>query len=162
VPGYGEQVYGQRINRIVPNSPAFHAGLEAGDVIINANGYAMDSRQQLQAAINTSQGYLEMQVLDSRSHQLVWVVAQTDSQGGGPLAAARPQSFSGRNAQVPSRTGGMRSNGRQNPNPSFYRSNGRSGGSTHHGSVRSVGTMQTRSALSTQGVGGRRPPVGRR
>ena len=63
VPGYGEPVYGQRINRVVPNSPAYHAGLEPGDIILDANGYAMDSRADLIAAIQQSQGYLQIKVL---------------------------------------------------------------------------------------------------
>jgi hypothetical protein len=88
VPGYGEQVYGQRINQIVPNSPAFHAGLEPGDILVNANGLPMDSDQDLRDAIAGSQGYMEMQVLDSRSGQLVWVVAETDPQNSIPMAVS--------------------------------------------------------------------------
>jgi membrane-associated protease RseP (regulator of RpoE activity) len=88
VPGYGEPVYGQRINRIVPNSPAFHAGLEPGDVVVNANGTAMESEEILRAAIATSEGYMELQVLDSRSGQLVWVVAETDPQNSVPMVAS--------------------------------------------------------------------------
>jgi hypothetical protein len=82
VPGYGEQVYGQRINQIVPNSPASHAGLEP------ANGVAMESEEILRAAIAQSEGYMELQVLDSRSGQLVWVVAETDAQNSVPMVAS--------------------------------------------------------------------------
>jgi membrane-associated protease RseP (regulator of RpoE activity) len=88
VPGYGEQVYGQRVNQIVPNSPAFHAGLEPGDILVNANGTAMESEDILRAAIAQSEGYMELQVLDSRSGQLVWVVAETDAQNSVPMVAS--------------------------------------------------------------------------
>jgi hypothetical protein len=88
VPGYGEPVYGQRINRIVPNSPAFHAGLEPGDTLINANGTAMESEEILRAAIAQSEGYMELQVLDGRSGQLVWVVAETEAQNSLPMVAS--------------------------------------------------------------------------
>ena len=91
VPGYGDTVYGQRINQVVPNSPAFHAGLEPGDVIVDANGVPMDSKQDLVAAIQASQGYLEMKVVDARSGQLVWVVAETDPQQSNPVLATRNQ-----------------------------------------------------------------------
>jgi membrane-associated protease RseP (regulator of RpoE activity) len=88
VPGYGEQVYGQRINSIVPNSPAFHAGLEPGDILVNANGIALDSDEILRGAIAESEGYMELQVLDSRSGALVWVVAETDPQSPVPAVAS--------------------------------------------------------------------------
>jgi len=88
VPGYGEPAYGQRVNNIVPNSPAFHAGLEPGDILVNANGIALDSEEILRAAIAESEGYMEMQVLDSRSGQLVWVVAETDPQNPVPAVAS--------------------------------------------------------------------------
>jgi membrane-associated protease RseP (regulator of RpoE activity) len=88
VPGYGEQVYGQRINNIVPNSPAFHAGLEPGDILVNANGIALDSDEILRGAIAESEGYMELQVLDSRSGALVWVVAETDPQSSVPMVAS--------------------------------------------------------------------------
>ena len=90
-PGYGEAVYGQRINTIVPNSPAFHAGLEPGDILIDANGFPMDSLADLQHSINTSEGILEMKVLDSRSGNMVWVVAETDPTKTSPLFAAQVQ-----------------------------------------------------------------------
>ncbi len=135
VPGYGEQVYGQRIDRIVANSPAFHAGLEPGDTIINANGYAMDNREQLQAAIDNSRGYLEMQVLDGRTSQIVWVVAETQAQGGGPLVTRTQTGFNGssRMAQPSGSTS------------SFTRS-----------------SAATNSMSAPQGTGGRRAPVRRR
>lgn len=88
-PGAGQDVYGMRINRIVPNSPAQYAGLEPGDIILDANGYPMDSRNDLQYAINTSQGILEMKVLDGRTGRLVWVVAQTQTQDITPAFAAQ-------------------------------------------------------------------------
>ena len=71
----GQTVYGQRINTVVPHSPAYHAGLEPGDIIADANGRAMDSPHALRMAIQQSQGYLEMKVLDSRTGRLTWVVA---------------------------------------------------------------------------------------
>ena len=84
-PGYGSTVYGQRINQIVPNSPAFHAGLEPGDIILDANGTPMDSREDLIAAIQNSQGYLEMKVVDRNTGGIQWVVAQTDPQNTNPV-----------------------------------------------------------------------------
>lgn len=90
-PGYGEAVYGQRINTIVPNSPAFHAGLEPGDILIDGNGFPMDSLADLQHAINTSEGILEMKVLDNRSGNLMWVVAETDPTNTSPVFAAQVQ-----------------------------------------------------------------------
>ncbi len=125
VPGYGQQVYGQRVNQIVPNSPAFHAGLEEGDIILHANGYPMDSRQQLQAAIDTSEGYLEMQVRDARSGQIVWVVAETDPQNSVPMAAASrkqapqnvPSSRTLRNSQRTNATAPTASSNRSSGRP---------------------------------------------
>jgi S1-C subfamily serine protease len=135
VPGYEQQVYGQRVNSIVPNSPAFHAGLEPGDIIVNANGYSMDSDQHLRAAIADSQGYLEMQVLDSRSGQIVLVVAEPESQTPAAMAVNPAQGGAGSATQPASQPQVLQSSGQQ-----------------------SLG-MQT---LSVQGAGGRRPPVRRR
>lgn len=89
VPGAGETVYGQRINSVVPNSPAFYAGLEPGDILIDANGYPMDTLDDLHYAINTSEGILEMKVLDGRSGQLLWVVAETDPTNNSPVFASK-------------------------------------------------------------------------
>ncbi|MEX0937843.1 MAG: PDZ domain-containing protein [Pirellulales bacterium] len=133
VPGYEQQVYGQRVNNIVPNSPAFHAGLEPGDVIINANGYSMDSDQHLRAAIADSQGYLEMQILDSRSGQIVLVVAEPEAQTPAAYAVNPAQPQTGGTIQPASQPQVLQSSGRQ-----------------------TLGTQ------TLQGTGGRRPPVRRR
>ncbi len=144
VPGYGEQAYGQRINNIVPNSPAFHAGLEPGDILVNANGIALDSDEILRAAIAQSEGYLEMQLLDSRSGQLLWVVAETDSQNSIPAVAsssnlktARTAFKTKNNQRAPSAKAGTR-------------------GRSTHGAVMSLPGM-----VSQPGNGSRRPPVRR-
>ena len=145
VPGYGEQAYGQRINNIVPNSPAFHAGLEPGDILINANGIALDSDEILRAAIAQSEGYMEMQVLDSRSGQLLWVVAETDSQNSVPAFASSSNLNTARTA--------FKTKGNQRAPSAKAGTPGRS--------------MQKRITptprqLSQPGNGNRRPPVRRR
>jgi hypothetical protein len=48
----------------------------------------MESEEILRAAIAQSEGYMELQVLDSRSGQLVWVVAETDAQNSVPMVAS--------------------------------------------------------------------------
>ena len=145
VPGYGESVYGQRINQIVPNSPAFHAGLEPGDIILDANGYPMDSKQDLSAAIQASQGYLEMKVLDGRSGQLMWVVAQTDSQNPTPV---------------------LTNNGPQNTNRPVYRTQQRTSNNAprtngNGGNVRNSNQLSQQVGSAIDLLGGRRPPVRR-
>ncbi len=74
-PGYGEAVYGQLIVSVAPDSPAYHAGLEPGDIIVDANGVPMDNGQNLSYAVQNSGGRLEMKVVDVRTNQLTWVVA---------------------------------------------------------------------------------------
>ncbi len=117
-PGYGSTVYGQRINQIVPNSPAFHAGLEPGDIILDANGTPMDSREDLIAAIQNSQGYLEMKVVDRNTGGIQWVVAQTDPQNTNPVYSTQTNrnrnGFQGGNSEA------SRNNRTSNPgfNPS--------------------------------------------
>jgi membrane-associated protease RseP (regulator of RpoE activity) len=145
VPGYGEPVYGQRINRVVPNSPAFHAGLEPGDIVVNANGSAMESEEIMRAAIAQSEGYMELQVLDSRSGQLVWVVAETDAQNSVPMVAssgnlnAARKAFKTKSSQRVSSAGtGTRSRTMQGPTRSLPRQ------------------------VQPAGNGDRRPPVRRR
>lgn len=139
VPGYGETVYGQRIDQIVPNSPAYHAGLEPGDIIVSANGRAMDSKQDLIAAIQSSQGYLEMQVQDINTGQLQWVVAETGAPGQGPVLTSRNQSNDSPRVNPPSYNLGRNRNLRQTAEQF---------------------TDQVRSTVEQ--FGGRRPPVGRR
>jgi hypothetical protein len=51
----------------------------------------MDSLADLQHAINTSEGILEMKVLDNRSGNLMWVVAETDPTNTSPVFAAQVQ-----------------------------------------------------------------------
>jgi membrane-associated protease RseP (regulator of RpoE activity) len=127
VPGYEQEVYGQRVNQIVPNSPAFHAGLEPGDILVNANGYALDSQDILRAVIASSEGYMEIQVLDSRSGQLVWVIAETDPQNSQPMVAARSASGRAPQAQTTSQpsvrtqrnTSGRRTMQQRSANESF-------------------------------------------
>jgi membrane-associated protease RseP (regulator of RpoE activity) len=150
VPGYGEQVFGQRVNKIVPNSPAFHAGLEPGDILVNANGIALDSDELLRAAIAESEGYLEMQVLGSRSGQLVWVIAETDPQNPMPAFASSSNLNTARTAfttKSNQRTGTAKagSRGRSTPNRSTQ------------GAVKSL-SRQPRQTSN----GNRRPPVRRR
>ncbi len=143
VPGYGDAVYGQRINKIVPNSPAFHAGLEPGDIIVDANGLPMDSKEDLVAAVQASAGYLEMKVLDGRSGNLVWVVAETDPQDPNPVFTTTRQPSGSQPAfrtQV------------QSPNQPRRKTN-------NGGNLNRQLNDQIRSAIET--FGGRRPPVRR-
>jgi membrane-associated protease RseP (regulator of RpoE activity) len=145
VPGYGEQVYGQCINNIVPNSPAFHAGLEPGDILVNANGVALDSDEILRGAIAQSEGYMELQVLDSRSGALVWVVAETDPQNAVPAVATSSNLSTARTAFK-------------------TKSNQRSGSAktgTPGRSIQGSAKTLTRQVPQTSG-GDRRPPVRRR
>jgi membrane-associated protease RseP (regulator of RpoE activity) len=90
-PGYGQPVDGQLVTRVIPNSPAFHAGLEVGDILLDANGYPLDSREDLIAAIQNSQGYLEIKVIDGRTNQLAWVVARTGATDPTPVFGTRNQ-----------------------------------------------------------------------
>jgi membrane-associated protease RseP (regulator of RpoE activity) len=145
VPGYGEQVNGQRINRVVPNSPAFHAGLEPGDIMVNANGLAMDSEDDLRAAIAQSEGYMELQVLDSRSGQLVWVVAETDAQNSVPMVASGGDLNAARMA--------FKTKSSQRVSSAKSSTPGRS----MQGAVKSLPRQ-----VSPSGNGDRRPPVRRR
>jgi membrane-associated protease RseP (regulator of RpoE activity) len=145
VPGYGDQVYGQRINRVVPNSPAFHAGLEPGDIVVNANGLAMDSEDDLRAAIAQSEGYLEMQVLDSRGGQLVWVVAETDAQNSVPMVASSGNLNAARTAFKTKSSQRVQTAGTRAPSRSVQ------------GAVKSMPRQ-----VSPSGNGDRRPPVRRR
>jgi membrane-associated protease RseP (regulator of RpoE activity) len=144
VPGYGEQVYGQRINNIVPNSPAFHAGLEPGDILVNANGIALDSDEILRAAIAESEGYMEIQVLDSRSGAMVWVVAETDPQNPVPAFASSSNLSTARTA--------------------FKAKSNQRAGSEKAGtagrSTRSVKSLSRKAPQTSNG--NRRPPVRRR
>ena len=143
VPGYGETVHGQSIDQVVSNSPAYHAGLEPGDIIVSANGYSMESKEDLVAAIQYSEGYLEMQVLDSRSGELQWVVAEPEAQGTTPvLTSQRRQSSNSSVVQTRQQT--------QRPN-NFKRSTGPSAQQL---------SDQIRSAVEQ--IGGRRPPVRRK
>ncbi len=88
-PGYGQTVYGQRVAYVTPNSPAFHAGLEVGDIILDANGAPMDSSSDLRRAISNSRGYMQMKVIDVRTRQISWVVANV-GQSTNPIGAPNP------------------------------------------------------------------------
>ena len=85
VPGYGQSAFGQRINRLVPQSPAARAGLEPGDIIVTANGRSMQSRRSLTWAIQNSRGQMQMLVLDGRTGQLVNVFANLETQSPNPV-----------------------------------------------------------------------------
>ncbi|MCA9167910.1 MAG: PDZ domain-containing protein [Planctomycetales bacterium] len=149
VPGYGQTVYGQRINQIVPNSPAYHAGLEPGDILVDANGYALDSREDLVYAINASQGHLEMKVIDSRTGQLNWVVAQTDAQNSNPVFT----NYSNQSNRPTRQT--------SRPNNTNKNNSSNKGRANNGANLANQLFKQVDSAVQ-QGVGGRRPPVSRR
>ena len=76
VPGSGEFTLALQIDRVEEYSPACQAGLEAGDVLLSANGRRIEYKCDLNDAIEQSNGRLELLVLDTRSGQLTTVVAQ--------------------------------------------------------------------------------------
>jgi membrane-associated protease RseP (regulator of RpoE activity) len=111
-PGYGQTVYGQMVLSVVPDSPAYHAGLEPGDIIVDANGIPMDNGQNLQSAIRNSNGRVEMKVLDVRTNNITWVVAivgQPAIDNGGVIEAAS-QVRGGQPAVVPFTSARLKSN----------------------------------------------------
>lgn len=164
VPGAGETVYGQRINYIVPNSPAYNAGLEEGDILLDANGYPMDSLDDLQYAISTSEGILEMKVLDYRSGQLLWVIAETDPTNTSPVYAAQVKSKQMSASRKNRSNGSMQMRPRNNNNPRTFSSprnnNPRGGNNQRRGSNLRQQVEQASSVLRSL-TGGRRGPIRR-
>lgn len=75
VPDFGQPVYALQIDRVAEFSPAYRAGLEAGDVVVSANGRSIQYKTDLHRAIQQSHGRLELLVLDIRTGSLTTVVA---------------------------------------------------------------------------------------
>jgi hypothetical protein len=56
-----------KVVQVTPDSPAAKAGIEPGDVLVEANRVALSSEQQLQDAVRNSRGKLALTVRDVRS-----------------------------------------------------------------------------------------------
>ena len=69
---------GLRVNAVTPNSAAARAGLEPGDVLVEANGAALESLAALDAALANSRGVLRAKVVNVRTGAIVPVTVQLD------------------------------------------------------------------------------------
>ncbi|TWT82201.1 hypothetical protein CA13_36620 [Planctomycetes bacterium CA13] len=88
-PGPGpQQQYGQRVNSVVPGSPAQQIGLEPGDILVTANSIPLTCQGELLRAINRSGGQLQMTVVNVRTGQPQHLTAYPRYQGG-PVAMNR-------------------------------------------------------------------------
>ncbi|TWU24801.1 PDZ domain-containing protein [Novipirellula artificiosorum] len=86
VPGPGPQPqYGQRIDSVVPGSPAAAVGLERGDILVTANHVPLTCKGELSRAINSSGGQLHLTVINVRTGQPQHLTAYPRYQGG-PVA----------------------------------------------------------------------------
>ena len=92
VPGQGQPVLALQIDRVAEYSPACLAGLEPGDVLLAANGRAIQYKCDLDNVLKYCGGRLELVVLDTRTGQLTTVVAPIPSAGRG--GACRRESTS--------------------------------------------------------------------
>jgi hypothetical protein len=60
-----------KVNEVMPGSPAQAAGIEAGDVILDANGAATTTPEQLAAAVRKSGNVLKLNVRNVRTGESV-------------------------------------------------------------------------------------------
>lgn len=81
--------YGQRVNSVVPGSPAAQIGLEPGDILVTGNNIPLSSKQSLLRAINSSGGYLQLQVINVRTGQMTPLTAYPQSQNPVAYTARR-------------------------------------------------------------------------
>lgn len=67
-----------RITEVAQGSPAQRAGLELGDIIRRANGYKLESHEQLKWVIANSRGFVRLRIVNVRdgSHQVIDVPLQ--------------------------------------------------------------------------------------
>ena len=70
---------GLRVNAVTPNSAAARAGLEPGDVLVEANDAALESLAALDAALANSRGVLRAKVVNVRTGAIVPVTVQLDA-----------------------------------------------------------------------------------
>ena len=62
-----------KVTQVDPNSPAARAGIEPGDILVKANGVALTSQDQLNAAFRQSRGDFAITVRDVRTGRDVLV-----------------------------------------------------------------------------------------
>jgi S1-C subfamily serine protease len=81
-----------RVTEVEPGSVAEMAGIEKGDVIVEANGVATEDVQQLEAAVQQSGATLTLKVSDSRTGRIVPVEVHLESsrKPRGPTTAPIP------------------------------------------------------------------------
>jgi len=70
---------GLGIEQVEPNSPAEQAGLQQGMVITKVNGIEMTSEEAMGQVMETSNGYLEMEVINQQDGQIVPIAVQMTS-----------------------------------------------------------------------------------
>ena len=71
---------GVRINSVTPNSPAAAAGLEPGDVLVEANSRPLESLALFDLAMAQSRGTLNLKVVNVRTGGIVPLTVQVDRQ----------------------------------------------------------------------------------
>ena len=81
--GRGLKVFGT-----VPGGAAETIGLEKGDIIIGAEGYYCDTLDQLENAMQTSNGSIRVTVINVRNGQYVNARMRLGSNGGGIIGTA--------------------------------------------------------------------------
>jgi predicted metalloprotease with PDZ domain len=66
---------GLLITEVLPLSPAYHAGLEVGDTLLEINGVPIRTEQQYSEAVDTSSPTMRLKVRDHRRPQVAEVKA---------------------------------------------------------------------------------------
>ena len=66
---------GLLITEVLPLSPAFHAGLEVGDTLLEVNGVPISNEQQYSEAVDKSPASMRLKVRDHRRPQVAEVNA---------------------------------------------------------------------------------------
>jgi len=89
LPGPVGPHYGQRVDNVVPGSPAARIGLEPGDVLVTGNHIPLTCKGELLRAINQSGGHLQLTVINIRTGQPTSVTAYPRYQGGPVAMTAR-------------------------------------------------------------------------
>ena len=70
-----EEAEGLRITQVVPLSPAFHAGLEVGDLLLEVNKVPIRTEQAYSAAVDNSPEIMTLKVRDHRTPRVVEATA---------------------------------------------------------------------------------------
>ena len=68
-----------KVVSVTPNSPAANAGIEPGDILVKANGIALESDRQLAQSYRESGGQFALTVRDVRSGRDVLVNIESDA-----------------------------------------------------------------------------------